>query len=171
MDSPGKCYRLFAIHLGLRVNKIAVSNSNASHVINLNQLSLVKKGQIVKKVTLQFMSYRVTGEVMPTGDARCPVGLLLTYLQCCGRQPGPLFITQSGKTLVSSTVTVSSALAVCLHSLGLDISRYGTHSLRISGATTVAANGASDTQLHLIGRWWSNAFMGYVHPQNFSFCH
>jgi hypothetical protein len=46
---------------------------------------------------------------------------------------------------------------------GLDESRYSFHSLRIGGATTLAAAGKSDHCIKKMGRWKSLAFLEYIH--------
>ena len=46
--------------------------------------------------------------------------------------------------------------------LGLDPNLYSTHSLRIGGATVMAAAGLPDYIIQLIGRWKSLAFLTYI---------
>ena len=47
---------------------------------------------------------------------------------------------------------------------GFDPSRYAFHSLRIGGATTLAAAGKSDHYVKKMGRWKSLAFLEYIYP-------
>ena len=46
--------------------------------------------------------------------------------------------------------------------LGLEMSRYSSHSLRIGGASVLAAAGLPDYMIQLIGRWKSLAFLTYI---------
>ena len=46
---------------------------------------------------------------------------------------------------------------------GFDPKRFSTKSLRIGGATTLAAAGASELMIKQMGRWKSLAFMQYIH--------
>ena len=58
--------------------------------------------------------------------------------------------------------TFQKAIKVVALSLGLDPNRYSTHSLRIGGATVMAAAGLPDYVIQLIGRWKSLAFLTYI---------
>ena len=44
----------------------------------------------------------------------------------------------------------------------LDSSLYKGHSFRIGAASWAAAKGFSDSQIRLLGRWKSNAFLRYI---------
>ena len=53
---------------------------------------------------------------------------------------------------------LSEAVRLC----GLDPSRYKGHSFRIGAASHAAAQGMSDSQIRILGRWKSNAFHKYI---------
>ena len=57
-------------------------------------------------------------------------------------------------------------LAIHLKQLGahfkLDTTRIGIHSLRIGGASTLAAAGLTDNEIMRIGSWRSTAFLTYL---------
>ena len=46
---------------------------------------------------------------------------------------------------------------------GFDPNRFGTHSLRIGGATILAAAGMPNHYISKLGRWKSLAFLNYIH--------
>ncbi len=169
-----KSWFSLAFHICARVGELAVSNSNQNNVIRCNQVSLVKKGGQIVRVTVNFHHHKhkdptdvAVRTVLPMKGPYCPISLLLDYLKCRGSKPGPLFVKGNHQPVKSSDI--SQALSSCLASLGLDPTHYGTHSFRIGGATEAAQKGASDAQLRLIGRWKSNAFLSYVRPQSFVF--
>ncbi len=58
--------------------------------------------------------------------------------------------------------TFQKAIKNVAKHLGLDPDRYSTHSLRIGGATVMAAAGLPDYIIQLIGRWKSLAFLTYI---------
>ena len=49
-----------------------------------------------------------------------------------------------------------------MESIGESPSEYGSHSLRIGGATALFANGASELDIRLMGRWDSEIYRLYV---------
>jgi hypothetical protein len=57
---------------------------------------------------------------------------------------------------------VLSTVQLLVKSIGLDPAHYGTHSLRIGGATALFAAGASETVIRTMGRWSSDCFRIYV---------
>ena len=48
---------------------------------------------------------------------------------------------------------------------GMDKDLVGTHSIRISGATALLLAGVPPEVVQIIGRWASNAFIGYTRYQ------
>ena len=90
----------------------------------------------------------------------CPVYNLAVYLQFRGYAPGPLFSFQSGKSVARRFFT--KHLSFLLTAIGYDVARYKSHSFRIGGASFYADLGYSDSQIRLLGRWNSNAFIPYI---------
>jgi len=80
--------------------------------------------------------------------------------------PGDPFLTYRGNLLPqprwldykSLLTAVKAAAAAC----GFDPTRFGTHSLRIGGATILAAAGHPNHYIQKMGRWKSLTFLQYV---------
>ena len=163
-----------AFYLCARVGEIALSNGNLKNVIKLHQVSLLKRGSHVTRVKVTFLQFKhkkprqeSVRSITSSGDTFCPVKILQDYLQVRGSQPGPLLLSKNKKVLKGELL--ARELKVCLRELGLDETRYNTHSFRIGGATEAAERGATDTQLRLLGRWKSSAFLNYIRPNAFQF--
>ena len=75
--------------------------------------------------------------------------------------PGDPFLSYRKKWKLSYSTFQKAIKRVARH-LGLDYSRYSTHSLRIGGATVMASAGLPDYVIQLIGRWKSLAFLTYI---------
>lgn len=68
----------------------------------------------------------------------------------------PVFAYESGGTYVTLTYDhIRNAVKGCARRMRLDVARFSTHSLRIGGASTLRAGGASDSLIQLLGRWRS----------------
>ena len=89
-----------------------------------------------------------------------PVAALLSYLQCSGAAPGPLFMFTSGRLLTRKRFVelVRAALALT----DVDQRKYCGHSFRIGAATTAAARGVEGSVIKTLGRWESAAYCRYV---------
>jgi hypothetical protein len=75
--------------------------------------------------------------------------------------PGDPFLSYRKQWCLSYSTFQKAIKVVAVH-LGLDPNRYSTHSLRIGGATVMAAAGLPDYVIQLIGRWKSLAFLTYI---------
>jgi hypothetical protein len=58
--------------------------------------------------------------------------------------------------------TLSRAIKLVAKQMGLNPARFRTHSLRIGGASMMAAAGRPDYEIMKLGRWKSLAFLGYM---------
>ena len=56
----------------------------------------------------------------------------------------------------------AAAVRSALKKVGVDQSKYCTHSFRIGAATTAAARGIEDSVIKTLGRWESLAYLQYV---------
>ena len=90
----------------------------------------------------------------------CPVTAMLNYLIVRGNRSGPLFIFRNGQYLTRERLV--TALRTALKSVGLDESKYCSHSFRIGAATTAASKGIEDSIIKTLGRWRSLAYLEYV---------
>ena len=95
-----------------------------------------------------------------TGSDLCPVGALLSYLQCRGSAPGPLFVFTSGQYL--SRKRFVELVRAALARTELDQQKYCGHSFRIGAASTAASKGIEDSIIKTLGRWESTAYLRYV---------
>ena len=92
-----------------------------------------------------------------------PLFALLQPYISRGNRPGPLFC-HADETPIS-VLQFNVALQQCLSYLGLDSSRYKTHSIRIGGACHAAEKCYSDAQIRALGRWKSDAFKVYLRSE------
>ena len=100
-----------------------------------------------------------------TGTDICPVAAILSYLECRGSGPGPLFVFSSGRFLTRKRFV--ELVRAALSSAGVDQEKYCGHSFRIGAATTAAAKGVEDSIIKTLGRWESVAYLQYVRiPRN-----
>ena len=74
---------------------------------------------------------------------------------------GHAFFSYQGQWTLSYD-TLSKAIKKVARDMGLDSNRYRTHSLRIGGASMMAAAGRPDYEIQKQGRWKSLAFLEYI---------
>ena len=91
-----------------------------------------------------------------TGTAICPVQALLSYLRVRRDVAGPLFVFSNGHFLTRRHISTAIQGA-----LGRDAS-VDTHSLRIGGASALAAANTPAYVIQILGRWKSDAFLQYL---------
>ncbi|RLN87348.1 hypothetical protein BBJ28_00008068 [Nothophytophthora sp. Chile5] len=98
------------------------------------------------------------------GDAQiCPVRAARWVVKAAAalgtraHQPALSTGTETGITARE----VASRIKSAARSLGLDETRFSTHSVRVGGATKVLNAGADSLVIKLMGRWLSNAFEEY----------
>ena len=90
----------------------------------------------------------------------CPVRNLTQYLSLRGYEPGPLFSFPTNSPIPRQFF--SKHLSRLLSFAGYQGGRYKSHSLKIGGASYYASLGYTDSQIRLLGRWDSNAFIRYI---------
>ena len=131
---------------------------------NLLRQNVQVQGQ---KVYIQFSSYKHSDGILSRHTVMkqpsmliCPVKNMSDYLQIRGSKQGPLFISTSGEPVQQRTF--NAQLKVALEFAGYSAERYKSHSFRIGGASLMAAQGASITQIQQAGRWKTYAFLSYI---------
>ena len=77
------------------------------------------------------------------------------------RASTPLF-RDPATGLAITTEAVRDLVKSLMQRLGEDPSEFGSHSLRIGGATALFASGASPTVIRTMGRWSSDLYKLYV---------
>ena len=90
----------------------------------------------------------------------CPVRNLTYYLSLRGYHEGPLFAFPTLAPIPRQFF--AKHLSRLISFTGFQGDRYKSHSLRIGGASYYASLGYTDSQLRLLGRWDSNAFIRYI---------
>ncbi len=92
----------------------------------------------------------------------CPFVALQDYIKIRPRMSGIFFIMGSGQAV--GGLLFVQRLKQALHHIGLDNSKYNYHSIRVGRTTNPTLNGLSQEQIHLIGRWSSDAYQKCIHP-------
>lgn len=150
-------------HACARVGELAKSGDNTSNIIQLDQIHIHHNKE---KMSVDFRTYKHNDETalvyVYTNNQYCPVQLIMSYLKLRGSTNGPLFIHGNGVPVTREEV--AKALKDTLTLINYDPNKYNTHSFRIGRLCQAAENGASETQLRLLGRWKSNAFLSYLRP-------
>lgn len=153
-----------AFHGLFRIGELTVGNNNvADHTVlanNVNiqasmieiRLSSSKTDQNGSGVTLQIPCQ--------SDQTICPVSLLKSYLRIRPNVQGPLFCHFDHKPV--TRYQFSAVLKKVISLLGLDSNCYKSHSFRIGMATTLSLEGYTDEEIQKLGRWKSNAFIGYI---------
>lgn len=143
-----------------------------SHIITLKQVSLEHANGKCVAFTLKMHSFKHHDLGRPidikvcTCEPICPVLSLTQFLDVRGTHEGPLFCWPNG-TPISREFFINllqQALVFC----GFDTNYFKSHSFRIGAASWAAANGMTDAQIRLFGRWNSNAFIKYIRTRSIS---
>ena len=151
----------------LRIGEIS-RQKNGVVCINLNQVKIFDD-----RIVITIQNFKHNKDNQPFDivlhkqkSLACPYELLLNYLAVRGSNPGPLFSFIDGKGVTRNFF--NSKLKLGLEFIGLDVTRYKSHSLRIGGASYLSGLGLSDLQIKIMGRWRSDAFLRYIRNQKFN---
>lgn len=161
---------LLSYHCCLRASE-AVHCKTSSHTLRLSDISFqIPPQPLLAKITFPSCKYnydKIELVLHHTKDLSCPVTALLKYLVVRGDHEGPLFIKMNLKPINRSHY--SKVIKDSIKYLGIDPTRYNTHSFRIGRATDLAILGASSRTIKLAGRWQSNAYEKYIRIGQISF--
>ena len=151
----------------LRIGEITASRSDATNLIDITQLDrLVDDRGITRALQLTICNYKHKNSGPPfviyiyPETTCCPVQLILNFISMRGPVRGPLFCWPD-ETPISRTFFVerlNAALKFC----NLDTSLYKARSFGSGAASWASAKGFSDSQIRLLGRWKSTAFLRYI---------
>jgi hypothetical protein len=156
----------------LCVGEITATSQPGNCPIQLNQLTKLSRDGEVIGHKLIFADYkhnynqRPFTMVISRQTSACPIQLLSTYLNHRGCSLGPVFMTVAGVAMPRKVFTAN--IVACLKYCDLSLSHYKSHSFRIGAASFAAENGLSDAQIHLLGRWKTNAFQKYIRVSSLS---
>ncbi len=109
-----------------------------------------------------------------SGDATlCPVKCMVEWFALTGGShipaSAPLFSLPKGQGGVEWSVLTREAVTLLMKGAAVDFDQQpkwvATHSIRISGATALLMAGVPPETVQIMGRWVSNAFIGYTRYQ------
>jgi len=159
---------LLAFHGFLRVGEITSSPGTTNHTLQYHNIAFEVTARKVSGIIITFTHFKHSAAHIGTKlfikasspPTACPVKALLAYLRLRGSLPGPLFTF--GQNHPVSRSFFSQSLASCISFIGLDPSKYKSHSFRIGAATTAQLLGHTPQQIKAMGRWRSDAFLRYI---------
>jgi hypothetical protein len=82
------------------------------------------------------------------------------FLQIHPSKTGPLFTHFGGQPLTRYQFVAT--LTQCFKILGIDSTKYNSHSFKIGAATTLAMQCVGSDTIQAAGRWRSNVFRSYI---------
>ena len=136
------------------------------HMLSVSDIQVDSRSNpTMLRVTLRRSKTDVFGlgvniHVGKTGSIVCPVSAVLAYIAIRPSTPGPLFLLESGAPL--SRQVLVNRVREAWSTAGFNVSLFNGHSFRIGAATTAAQAGLSDSNIQLLGRWRSSAFIRYL---------
>ena len=146
----------------LRVGEITVVGQTNPNTLHLHHVTFLSDGTLQINFSRFKHSHGRSASVLikPRQVDWCPVSSLKKYIQLRGLHSGFLFIQSNSQPVHRNKF--SSILSQSVSFLGLDSSRYLSHSFRIGACTYAIQCGLSDSQIRVLGRWNSDAFRRYI---------
>ena len=150
---PTESFLLKKLLQGFARSKDQKDNRLPITYIKLNQLRASKTDQLGIGTKITVLPVRESPTV-------CPVKAMQAYLAMRPKVTEQLLIHFNGKPL--TRFQFQAVLKKAATFLGLDTSRFSSHSFRIGAATTAASNGAPLDVIMKKGRWRSAAVQSYI---------
>ena len=153
---------LTAFFACLRIGEITIRGKGQRSVVQYRHLSLKNSS-----FTLHFNNFKHNQEgkyhtitVVKQSPPLCPIEAMSDYIHLRGKTDGLLFIMENREPISRQQFQIHFTRSCIL--CDLPITSFKGHSFRIGAATLAAQRGYSDTQIRLMGRWNSNAFLRYI---------
>ncbi len=119
--------------------------------LDVEDITFVRQGLLVHlrfSKTDQIGVGRSVGIFRGVWEDTCPVRAVRAWLDCRGRQPGPLFVAVIGHGTITNNRLSCDAIALSIkrgvRAIGLNPHLYSGHSLRSGFVTAAAENGANE---------------------------
>ena len=139
---------------------VSSSGAGLEHVISiadvkfLNDNTLVELGLRSSKTDANAEGAVLTLQAVDT--LFCPVKLLRRYIALRPSVAGPLFCHFGGQPL--TRFQFNSVLCKACCALGIDCSKYRSHSFRIGAVSLASSKGLSDDEIRACSRWSEASF-------------
>lgn len=145
---------------------VSSSGAGLKHVISISDVHFMHDNSIVE-LGLRSSKTDATGQgaivALPAVAGQiCPLKLLKRYVSMRPSVGGPLFCHFNGHAVTRSQF--NAVLCKACRILGVDVSKYRSHSFRIGAATLASSKGVSDDEIRMCGRWSSDSksFKRYI---------
>ena len=152
-----------AFHAFLRIGEFALSKGNiAQTILQFQDISLLhtEVHLIIKRSKTDQLGVGTTLHIPASNCISCPFVAMHNFLQIHPSKTGPLFTHFGGQPITRYQFVAT--LTQCLKILGIDSTKYNSHSFRIGAATTLAMQGVGSDTIQAAGRWRSNVFRSYI---------
>ena len=147
------------------VSKSQICSTNA---LRLCDIGLTKGGKALEVKLRVFKTNQLGAPTLlkipcEQDDSVCPVCAMHEFLAIrASSYNGTLFLHKDGSLVTRSQFT--GVLAKCIKKCSSHNGVYRSHSFRIGRATHLAAMGVPGVAIMKLGRWKSNAYLGYIRP-------
>ena len=162
-----KAMFIISFYALLRVSEIA-KTQHSNHSILHSDINLKQyKGQVNKiDVVLRHSKHNnseTTIQLHKQSHRKlCPVRAVQKFHNIRAPGDGQFFVNNDGNPITDKQFR--KVFSKCITKIGLKPKFYTPHSFRIGGATSAHLKNISDSQIRQLGRWKSNAFLGYIRP-------